>query len=66
MLDIIITVINSVRAFGRPPSPRAALDADDAVRDERIGALERRQREIAARLRLLEVAGDPRGLRDES
>lgn len=51
--------------FRRPSIGEQVTERDEAV-DGRLSALERRQQEIAARLRLLEVAGDPRGIRDDS
>ena len=42
------------------------IDADMGEFDDRLTDVEHKQRDIAARLRLLEMAADPRGrLRDE-
>ena len=66
VFDLVALVRERLRQVGRPPTVGEVIDADDAVRDERISVLEQREREIQARLRLLEIAGDPRGIRDES
>jgi hypothetical protein len=51
-----------LRLLGRPQEARSD-GRDLRVIDERLGSLEQRQREIAARLRLLERQADPRDLR---
>lgn len=52
------------RCFARPePAPASGTDLD--MVDERLDVLERTQREIHARLRLLERQSDPRRLRDD-
>jgi hypothetical protein len=52
------------RCFARPLPPSADGTNLDMV-DERLDTLERTQREINARLRLLERQADPRNLRDD-
>lgn len=54
-----------LRRFGRPSiSPAIGIGEIDEF-DERLAVLEREQREIDARLRLLEQQADPRGIRRE-
>lgn len=53
-----------LRSFARP-APMPASTADLTMVDERLDGLERTQREINARLRLLERQADPRKLRDD-
>jgi len=48
--------------FGHPEQRVFRITDVDAF-DERINVLERRQRDIAARLKLLEQQADPRGWR---
>lgn len=50
-----------LRHFGRPETMAATIEHDEAV-DTRLTDLERRQLEIAARLRILEKASNPRGI----
>jgi hypothetical protein len=47
--------------FARPAVAAMESDRDDAV-DGRLTSLEQKQREIAARLRILEKSGNPRGI----
>ena len=50
-----------LRRFGRP-SDHVVRSADEHVYDERLTRLEQTQREIVARLSLLERQADPRGM----
>lgn len=51
--------------FGRPPGVERlrATDANIEAVDTRLTVVEQRQRDIAVRLRLLEMTADPRGRR---
>lgn len=51
--------------FGRPTQFAEMAEHEQAV-DTRLTTLERRQRDIAARLRLLEIQSDPRGIGRDS
>ena len=51
-----------LRRFARPEILSSGT-ADLRTIDERLGVVEREQREIEARLRLLERQSDPRGIR---
>jgi hypothetical protein len=70
--DLWAKLRQAFRRFGGPPSSSVHVGVDvdvdtthDTTVDHRLDSLEYRQKEIAARLRLLEMAGDPRGIRDE-
>jgi len=60
MVDLLAALRQMLHQFGRPRPEFRITDVD--AFDERLTSLEQRQVEIAARLRLLEQQGDPRGI----
>jgi len=61
--EVLLLLRQALSHFGRPRLDNRGVTVEHF--DERITTLEQRQQEIAARLRILEIAGDPRGIRDE-
>lgn len=62
--DAIRHIFRCLGRFGRPDRIDATDARDDKV-DTRLSSLERKQRDIRARLRLLEIQSDPRGISDD-
>lgn len=61
MNELIDALRRLLSGFGRPAADGGA-DAHDVEVDGRLTALEQRQAEIKARLRILEKQGNPRGI----
>lgn len=65
MINLLATLRQAFHQFGRPHDTYRVRDLQHI--DRRVTDLEQREQEIAARLRLLEIAGDPRGIsRDDT
>ncbi len=64
MTDLKSTLRQVIEYIGRPRAEFRIVDVD--AFDTRLKTLERRQREIAARLRLLEIQSDPFGLDNDA
>lgn len=64
MSDVADILHHLFGRFGRPDQNvlKRATDENMAAIDDRLTTVEQRQREIAARLRILEKAGNPRGI----